>query len=990
MTDSSGNGLDKILQKLEQLEQQISAVNDRVARIEDRGARSAEPPASDTALAHVSQAAPVSAATATPPAPEPPSAEPVSPAPPQVPAPPPLPPAPALPALEIPPPPPPYSPARPPSYRPRPKAPGESFEMKVAQTWLPRIGVMVLALVLILFAREHVQGPVGKVVASYLLSLGLMAAGLFYERRYPKWGGPVLAGGLAFSYFATYAMGFVEPMRLLDNLTLKLLLLGANLLLIFGFAQWKRSELTAGIALVLGYLTTGSVGSAQAGLISCIALSVLAVVFLWLNRWFVSTVVATASSYLSWLYITRAMPPMAGSPPAAFWYQFLFLSLLFVIFVTASWVVYGVVRRGDEREGSGGVSLADMLRDLTATNVAAYFGGMVLLLYSPDVYWSRAWVFFFPFAAVLAGLGILFRGARPAQMVYAIAGALALAFALVSLASPAWMPIFLSVQALAMLAAARQRRGMAAELWSAVSLMILVYAGFSVLLNHGNDLAIYADYRHRWMLPWWVDAAVGALTLGYAVGCEKWRATPAKNYVSWMTVAYGVSVAGAWIWLAGRRGLSGSSVALFQLALVPVLGYGALLARSKAPAAALILAAFVSFFTMTEKMYAPATLWPVVGGWVVVLASFGAGWGIERRGVNNAFVARTLWRILYGWSQVIACFLAVRFTQTGLTTGVLTLLFACTLALSWILRSGAMGKSGVVSLFFIAVSALPPANQQQVPFTGVISAAVLLVAAWLLGLHLWQRRTGATGTQFALWYQGAVLFVAGIVFIQGFRTHSFRVDTVFLLSAWALVAAVFAASRMFVTGVAVCGLYAGLAALFLSARYMGHFLQEPYGPYDSLWALAGVAVLVAAERVMHYAPALSQFGGKALQPLTGWLRPRVLQTLTVWFAVGTLAMAMVALRLNPELRVFYFTGAMVAAAFVWIVLGFWFREAIYRQAGLAVLCFGFVKALVWDVLSLKNTVYRQISWTILGVLAIVASFLYNRFRGRVDERPAGE
>lgn len=997
MTDSSGNGLDKILQKLEQLEQQISAVNDRVARMEAGGERPAESPTSpETPPATV----PVSPEAPTPP----PAPEPASPAP----APPPLPPqtfpAPALPTLEVPPAPPPqpepkltappYSPARPPSYRPRPKRSGESLEMQVAQTWLPRIGVLVLALVLILFAREHVQGPVGKVVASYLLSLGLMAAGLFYQRRYPKWGGPVLAGGLAFSYFATYAMGFVEPMRLLDSLPLKLLLLGANLLLIFGFAHWKKSELTAGIALVLGYLTTGSVGSAQAGLISCMALSVLAVVFLWINRWFVATAVAAAASYLSWLYISRTMPPLAASAPALFWYQFLFLSLLFVIFLTASWVMYGLGRPAPDGlenagEESGGGRFANMLRDLTATNVTAFFGGLVFLLYSTDVYWARAWMFFFPLATVLAGLGMLFRRARAVQTTYAVAAALTLAFAFVSVASAAWMPIFLSVQAFAMLAVARRHRSGAAELWSAVSLMILIYAGSSVMTDQGVSLAAYNDYRTRWMLPWWVHAAVGGITVAYAMACEKWRAQTASTRVVWMAVAYIAGVAGARIWLAGRLGLSTPGTALFSLSLVPLLGYAAVWAHSKVPSVALILAAFSSFLLMAEQMFNPGSLWVVAAGWAIAVAAVGAGLAVERRGVGSPFAERAMWRTLYVWAQLVACFLVARFTAEGLTLPVLAVVFAGTLGLAWAVRSGAIGKSGFVTLLIIALVAIPQAVR-RIEWAGPICAVVLVVAAWPLGLRLWQARTGATGTQFTSWYQGTALFVAGMVLIQSATAQDLSDSLVFWFGLWALVAAVFAASRLFPAGVVVSGIYAVLAALMLSAQYLGNFLQEEAGRYDSAWALAGVAALVAAERVIHHAPALSRIVGRALEPVARWPRERTLRGMTIWYAIGTLAMAMVALRLTPELRVFYFTGAMVAAAFVWIVLGFWFREAVYRQAGLTVLCFGFIKALVWDVLSLKNAVYRQISWTILGVLAIVASFLYNRFRGRVDQRPAGE
>jgi hypothetical protein len=146
------------------------------------------------------------------------------------------------------------------------------------------------------------------------------------------------------------------------------------------------------------------------------------------------------------------------------------------------------------------------------------------------------------------------------------------------------------------------------------------------------------------------------------------------------------------------------------------------------------------------------------------------------------------------------------------------------------------------------------------------------------------------------------------------------------------------------------------------------------------WSLAGVLLVVAAERVLKFAPKLA-WPWSDNEP---WLKHETMQRLTTLLAVGMLLTAVLAMRILPDLRLFYFTGAMVAAAFVWIVLGFLFNEPIYRKSGFLLLCVGIVKGLIWDVLSLKNTVYRQISWTILGLFALAASFLYNKFKGRVE------
>lgn len=222
------------------------------------------------------------------------------------------------------------------------------------------------------------------------------------------------------------------------------------------------------------------------------------------------------------------------------------------------------------------------------------------------------------------------------------------------------------------------------------------------------------------------------------------------------------------------------------------------------------------------------------------------------------------------------------------------------------------------------------------------------------------------------------MLAAGLVFLRGVAANDGNLA--FSAGAWALVSALYAATGRFRTVAAVAIAYVGFLALLVSLRLVvsSHTGMSPGA--EVCWSLAGVLLVIAAERVMKFGPKLA-WPWSDREP---WLTPDTMRWLTNAVAIGMLFTTVMILRLMPELRLFYFTGAMVGAAFVWIVLGFWFNEPVYRKSGFALLCVGILKGLVWDVLELKNSLYRQISWTVLGLLALAASFLYNKFRGRME------
>ncbi len=872
------------------------------------------------------------------------------------------------------------------SQIPKLEKPKESWEVHIAGTWLPRVGVLFLALALILLARQHVHGPVGKIVGCYILSAVLTFLGIWKARKYPKWAAPVLAGGLAFSYFTSYAMGFVEPMRLLDTMPAKLAVLAANLAIVFGFAQWKKSEVIAGTALMLGYLTTGVTGNDVAGLCSMLALSVIAIFFLARNSWFTSTALAAGATYLSYLYVWKAVPEaVERTPGEAFWFHFLFLSLAFVVYTAAGFVGKRSALSEDPAESRRnrpgeppGLTRLNLLTVLTQTNVAAYIGGMILVLNVTQVYWNQAWLYFFPTAAVCAVLAAAFADLRPVQIVYLLAATACFTFGVMSAVSPMWLPVFLSLQALAMLIGSRGRQYFV--LWSGLSLLVLLYAGGYLVTGGEIGWAAVSQVQNI-NFPWWTYAVVTALVLTYASVAEKRDAFSQLEFGQRLIVPVAVTAGAFLLWHNTLSYFERPDRLLVFGMAVPAVAIASSFGRIRSLLLFVGLTAVYSVFQSDYTFLFNSDARELGKPFILLgIAGLCTAWLAERKRINEAAVFRFLWAPVYVWSQLMLAAGMAFLTQGWLQVLIYVNLFVCTVVAGWLLRSAALAKSGFVAVFFVLVCAM---NCKDVSFFWPAGCILLLLAAaYPLSTPLWKRRTGVRWPEANEQGQAAVVLVAGLLFYRVIALHDGNLA--FASGAWALVSALYAATGRFRKVVFVSVAYACFLAFFLGLRLMfptwSIISTEISEGAELCWNLLGILLVIAAERILKIGPKLAWPWSDG-EP---WVTPDTMARLTQFVAIGMLLTTIIALRLLPDLRLFYFTGAMVAAAFVWIVFGFLFNEPIYRKSGFVLLCFGIVKGLIWDVLSLKNTVYRQISWAILGVFALAASFLYSKFRGRVD------
>ena len=270
------------------------------------------------------------------------------------------------------------------------KIDAESIEMKLGTYWFVRIGVM-LVLTSLGFLAYVTEGfgfiglpPWAKASLFYLLSAALGGVGFWLQRNkenLKNYGQVLLAGGFAGVYFTTYAAHVIEPVKIIDDATIALLLLFAW----GGFMVWVadrlKSETIALFAIGASYYATyvplihpdapGDVSGDGVILFSNLVLAVAAVVFMLRNRWLKMPALSLSASYAGFLlWRLRVDEPSL---------------IIAVSFAVSLWVVYTAAVFLSR---SGAFSDRQRAAFLTANN-AAMFGLLMVdvLKYHKSEFW---------------------------------------------------------------------------------------------------------------------------------------------------------------------------------------------------------------------------------------------------------------------------------------------------------------------------------------------------------------------------------------------------------------------------------------------------------------------------------------------------------------------------------------------------------------------------------------------------------------------------
>lgn len=347
-----------------------------------------------------------------------------------------------------------------------PVAKDSNLETRIGGVWFNRIGLVILIIGFALMARLIVPNlqPWMKLAAMYLASFALLGAGLFFDRRYPTFARPVTAGALALAFFASFAGHYIEATACL-SLPLSLIFMFVSTLCVLLFAEKWDSEPTAGLAVFLGHVAA-YVGGVEAGTVPLVAILILtatAAVLFVRHRWQPLSLFAVAAAFLShalWYVRDHGAQGAAGW----FWLNFAFLTSYYVCFQLADLLLRreardpkSETRKVSPENGPGDEGPAAGMGGVGPVAMVLYSATAVWLFFDTGVYWSSVHLFLLPFAALQAGLTILyFLRRKPTYPLYAVAAVLFAALGLFAWLDGLTLTLTLAVEGLVVMVLARR------------------------------------------------------------------------------------------------------------------------------------------------------------------------------------------------------------------------------------------------------------------------------------------------------------------------------------------------------------------------------------------------------------------------------------------------------------------------------------------------------------------------------------------------------
>ncbi len=134
-----------------------------------------------------------------------------------------------------------------------------SLEQEIGLYWLNRLGItsLVIGIALLLMYSFQYFGSVAKIASGFMIAAAFLVGGEWMENRGgPKWyARSLMGGGWAVAYFTVFAMHHIPAVKVIADQNLECVLLYAVAFCAMRHCIWKRSELTALFALVLGLVT---------------------------------------------------------------------------------------------------------------------------------------------------------------------------------------------------------------------------------------------------------------------------------------------------------------------------------------------------------------------------------------------------------------------------------------------------------------------------------------------------------------------------------------------------------------------------------------------------------------------------------------------------------------------------------------------------------------------------------------------------------------
>ena len=823
---------------------------------------------------------------------------------------------------------------------PFPVAKEGSFELQFGRVWLVRLGIGLLVTGLVLLGNFAYKNwirdlaPGIRLAALYMGSLLLLGGGICLARRegLRRFGEVLIAGGMAFFYWCTFAAHHVPRLRVVESPVLAglLLLLAAGG--IVAISLRRDSKATAVMGLLLASYATVLQPLGWLSAASNLVLAGMGTALMLRPGWVTPGVAAMAGTYVAffWWQIAGAIGSRPDDP-AALW----FLPPVWAMFALPG--VLGISKH------FSGLSERERAAFATANNIAFFslFSVMWQDLQGKEQYWLVPGVF----GLALLALGIIGRNKDETGGCHFAQGIAALTLALVLKLEGFHLALALAGQVLGLSLVFARFRGKSELL-------------FAMVATAGATMLVF-DFRSKELdLPAWSHALTAIFLTAAAFPLRRGRDLLASGNVLGKPARAAAAVA----FLAGAN----AALTGWCLDLAPFW---------RAPAAAAIALGMAAFTLLRdrERRLEEAALVSVVfhlasaafllladpdlrvwSTLAVALVSMASHWIWIRHPVGKAkqpFDLATKPGIFL-WMTALAAFAAIYRTQVLLHLPPLPNLLslsAAAIALTalarFVLRSPVLA---IVAAFFLPIEFALQVSHEVPPwiteFIPVLTALVLTAIALapegrkeFRHASLVSRSFGAFSWIFA-WMEivprsfGEILAASGVILLS--ISRRFRRTWP---EAWVLL---------------------GTGALWLLKR----FTTLPWHPYEAAAFPHGAVV------ILSFFTAGFLWKNKLPERNASWLLFCGSALLAAW---------------SSQALIWHFDWKPVAVlwtglGFLLVCTGLWQKTAALRHAGFILLAMSLVKLFVVDVWDF-NTFTRVAAFLALGVALVVLGFFYNRF-----------
>ncbi|MCE9609872.1 MAG: DUF2339 domain-containing protein [Chthoniobacter sp.] len=813
----------------------------------------------------------------------------------------------------------------------------DSIELTLGTYWLVRIGIVILLTGFVFlgnYAYHHIVpllGPWGKLA---LLALGggaLTGAGAWLERTREtmrNYARVLLAGGAATFYYTAYAAHFVASLRVIESA----LLGGALLLLLAGgflwFAERRHSEPLAIGAVLLSYYTAAINPIGSFSLFSNLLLTAVAVVFLVRHRWVAISFASLAATYASFgFWRFHALVSTGESGSGTFGLALAFLAGYWLLFTAAVFLSH-----------RDAFPLLQRTAFLTANNGALFiYAAQQFNAHRPDAFW----LFAAGFGAVLLGLAALAAWRRPEDRstdgAYLAQGLAMLGLGCAAKFSGPQLATVFAVESAVLLTVARARQRTLCEI--AAVLAALAASGLALFafecqpehtLALGGSVILILFFDAWWLrrsqadptaLPFSGRALAFAAPGLLLTAVVLWKTVPPV----WQPTAFAAT----------------ALLAALSVRVVPV-------PEIVLPGQAFLLVGTGLLLTRPLALY-PAwnTVLPIA-----ISLTLSHWWQHQRR----LRLAPEAARALQFAAAATAASIGVWWLWTVPPSSSAGLLITSAVALGSLLygtatRSRAIAIIGQVftacSLLAFLRGLITPADSYAL-LAPIVNLAV--IAILLTRLPANRAPDDTTLVHIVRLYRAAanlLLACWGFSFVENAWLPSFYAA---LGTAHILGGAVLRERERTFTG----ALFGAAALAFFWLRFTG----------TSWLDLAAILVLPGSLRLGR------RLAGRDITPPTvrDALVIAALASLWLWVTRTALASGWA-----PAL-----TAAWALLALAVLGSGLAFRERLYRTGGLVILALAVGRIFVIDVWQLE-TLYRIISFLILGTVLLILGYLYNRF-----------